>query len=147
MTVPSNLLFGLFAAWSIAKFRFPGRSLLITLIDLPFSVSPVISGLVYVLMFGAHGWFGPWLRGHDIQIIFALPGMVLATIFVTFPFVARELIPLMEQQGNDEEHAARTLGATGRQMFLRVTRAGGVRRGLGRVGACARLHQHDAAAG
>ena len=99
MTVPSNLLFGLFAAWSIAKFRFPGRSLLITLIDLPFSVSPVISGLVYVLM----------------------PGMVLATIFVTFPFVARELIPLMEQQGNDEEHAARTLGATGRQMFLRVT--------------------------
>jgi sulfate transport system permease protein len=121
MTVPSNLLFGLFAAWAIAKFRFPGRSFLITLIDLPFSVSPVISGLVYVLMFGAHGWFGPWLRGHDIQIIFALPGMVLATIFVTFPFVARELIPLMEQQGNDEEHAARTLGATGLQMFLRVT--------------------------
>ena len=121
IAVPLNLLFGLFAAWAIAKFRFPGRSLLITLIDLPFSVSPVISGLVYVLLFGAQGWFGPWLRSHDIQIIFAVPGMVLATIFVTFPFVARELIPLMEQQGNDEEHAARTLGANGLQMFLRVT--------------------------
>jgi sulfate transport system permease protein len=121
MAVPLNLLFGLFAAWAIAKYRFPGRSVLISLIDLPFSVSPVISGLVYVLLFGAHGWFGPWFQDHDIQVIFALPGMVLATIFVTFPFVARELIPLMEQQGNDEEYAARTLGASGLQMFLRVT--------------------------
>ena len=121
IAVPLNLLFGLFAAWAIAKFRFPGRSLLITLIDLPFSVSPGMSGLVYVLLCGAQGGFGPWLRSHDIQIIFAVPGMVLATIFVTFPFVARELIPLMEQQGNDEEHAARTLGANGLQMFLRVT--------------------------
>ena len=121
MAVPSNLVFGLFAAWAIAKFRFPGRSALVSLIDLPYSVSPVISGLVYVLLFGAHGWFGPWFRDHDIQVIFALPGMVLATVFVTFPFVARELIPLMEQQGTDEELAARTLGASGLQLFLRVT--------------------------
>ena len=121
LAVPMNLAFGLFAAWTVAKFRFPGRSLLVTLIDLPFSVSPVISGLVYVLLFGAQGFFGPWLREHDIQVIFALPGLVLATVFVTFPFVARELIPLMEQQGTDEEHAARTLGASGLQMFLRVT--------------------------
>ena len=121
MAVPSNLVFGLFAAWAIAKFRFPGRSALVSLIDLPYSVSPVISGLVYVLLFGAHGWFGPWFRDHDIQVIFALPGMVLATVFVTFPFVARELIPLMEQQGTDEELAARTLGASGLLLFLRVT--------------------------
>ena len=121
LAVPMNLAFGLFAAWAVAKFRFPGRSLLVTLIDLPFSVSPVISGLVYVLLFGAQGFFGPWMRAHDIQVIFALPGLVLATAFVTFPFVARELIPLMEQQGTDEEHAARTLGASGLQMFLRVT--------------------------
>lgn len=121
LAVPMNLAFGLFAAWTVAKFRFPGRSLLVTLIDLPFSVSPVISGLVYVLLFGAQGFLGPWLREHDIQVIFALPGLVLATVFVTFPFVARELIPLMEQQGTDEEHAARTLGASGLQMFLRVT--------------------------
>ena len=121
LAVPLNLAFGLFAAWTVAKFRFPGRSLLVTLIDLPFSVSPVISGLVYVLLFGAQGFLGPWLREHGVQIIFALPGLVLATVFVTFPFVARELIPLMEQQGTDEEHAARTLGASGWQMFLRVT--------------------------
>jgi sulfate transport system permease protein len=121
LAVPLNLAFGLFAAWAVSKYRFPGRSLLVTLIDLPFSVSPVISGLVYVLLFGAQGAIGPWLRDHGVQVIFALPGLVLATVFVTFPFVARELIPLMEQQGNDEELAARTLGASGRQMFLRVT--------------------------
>ncbi|MEP7312322.1 MAG: sulfate ABC transporter permease subunit CysW [Pseudomonadota bacterium] len=121
LAVPLNLAFGLFAAWAIAKFRFPGRSFLTSLIDLPFSVSPVIAGLVYVLLFGAHGWFGPFLADHDIQVIFATPGLVLATIFVTFPFVARELIPLMEQQGTDEELAARTLGASGLQMFWRVT--------------------------
>jgi len=121
MAVPLNLVFGLFAAWAIAKFRFPGRSFLTSLIDLPFSVSPVIAGLVYVLLFGAHGWFGTWFADRDIQVIFALPGLVLATIFVTFPFVARELIPLMEQQGTDEELAARTLGASGMQMFWRVT--------------------------
>jgi sulfate transport system permease protein len=121
LAVPLNLVFGLFAAWAIAKFRFPGRSFLTSLIDLPFSVSPVIAGLVYVLLFGAHGWFGTWFADRDIQVIFALPGLVLATIFVTFPFVARELIPLMEQQGTDEELAARTLGASGMQMFWRVT--------------------------
>lgn len=121
IAVPLNLAFGLFAAWAVAKFRFPGRSVLISLIDLPFSVSPVISGLVYVLLFGAQGWFGPWFQDRGIQVIFALPGLVLATVFVTFPFVARELIPLMEEQGNDEEHAARTLGASGLQLFLRVT--------------------------
>ena len=121
IVVPMNLTFGLFAAWTIAKFRFPGRNLLTSMIDLPFSVSPVISGLVYVLLFGANGFFGPFLKDHGIQILFSLPGLVLATTFVTFPFVARELIPLMEQQGNDEELAARTLGASGWQMFLRVT--------------------------
>jgi sulfate transport system permease protein len=121
IAVPMNVVFGLFAAWAIAKYRFPGRSLLTSLIDLPFSVSPVIAGLVYVLLFGANGFFGPWLKGHGIQILFSLPGLVLATTFVTFPFVARELIPLMEQQGNDEELAARTLGASGWQMFIRVT--------------------------
>jgi sulfate transport system permease protein len=121
LAVPMNLVFGLFAAWTVAKYRFPGRSILVTLIDLPFSVSPVISGLVYVLLFGAQGLLGPVLREPGIQVIFALPGLVLATVFVTFPFVARELIPLMEQQGNDEELAARTLGASALQMFLRVT--------------------------
>ena len=108
IAVPLNLVFGLAAAWAIAKFDFRGKSLLITLIDLPFSVSPVISGLVYVLLFGAQGWFGPWLQEWDIKIIFAVPGLVLATIFVTFPFVARELIPLMQEQGRDEEEAARS---------------------------------------
>src|SRR5690606_15432527 len=121
ISVPLNLVFGVSAAWAITKFEFKGKSLLITLIDLPFAVSPVISGLVYVLMFGAHGWIGPWLAEHDIQIIFAVPGIVLATIFVTFPFVARELIPLMQAQGTDEELAALTLGANGWQTFWRVT--------------------------
>jgi len=121
IAVPLNLLFGVAAAWAIAKFQFPGKSFLITLIDLPFSVSPVISGLVYVLLFGLQGWLGPWLAEHDIKIIFAVPGIVLATIFVTFPFVARELIPLMQSQGTEEEEAARTLGAGGWQTFWRVT--------------------------
>ena len=121
IVVPANVVFGVCAAWSIAKFRFPGKSLLTTLIDLPFAVSPVISGLVYVLVFGAQGWFGPWLIAHDIRIIFAVPGIVLATTFVTFPFVARELIPLMQAQGTDEEYSAMTLGANGWQTFWRVT--------------------------
>ncbi len=119
--IPLNLLFGLAAAWSIAKFDFRGKSLLITLIDLPFSVSPVVAGLVYVLLFGAHGWFGEWLAANDIKVIFALPGMILATLFVTFPFIARELIPLMQAQGQEEEQAAIVLGASGWQMFWRVT--------------------------
>lgn len=121
IAVPLNLVFGVAAAWAIARFHFPGKSLLITLIDLPFAVSPVISGLIYVLLFGMQGWLGPWLEARDIQIIFAVPGIVLATIFVTFPFVARELIPLMQAQGHDEEYAALTLGATGWQTFRRVT--------------------------
>ncbi|AET88995.1 MULTISPECIES: sulfate ABC transporter permease subunit CysW [Caballeronia] len=121
IAVPLNVVFGLAASWAIAKFEFKGKALLTTLIDLPFSVSPVISGLIYVLMFGAQGWFGPWLAAHDVQIIFAVPGIVLATIFVTFPFVARELIPLMQAQGNDEEEAAHVLGASGWQIFRRVT--------------------------
>ncbi|QVM82586.1 sulfate ABC transporter permease subunit CysW [Novosphingobium decolorationis] len=121
ISVPVNVIFGLVAAWAIAKFDFPGRSLLITFIDLPFSVSPVVAGLVYVLLFGAQGWLGPWLDSHDIQIVFAVPGIVLATIFVTFPFVARELIPLMLEQGRDDEEAALSLGASGLQTFLRVT--------------------------
>jgi sulfate/thiosulfate transport system permease protein len=121
IAVPLNLIFGIAAAWAIAKFQFPGKSFLITLIDLPFSVSPVISGLIYVLLFGLQGWLGPWLAEHDIKIIFALPGIVLATIFVTFPFVARELIPLMQSQGSEEEEAARVLGAGGWQTFWRVT--------------------------
>jgi sulfate transport system permease protein len=121
LSVGVNLVGGVAAAWCVAKFRFPGRSVLITLIELPFTVSPVISGLVFVLLFGAHGWLGPWLRANDIQIIFALPGIVLATIFVTFPFVARALIPLMQEQGTAEEEAAVTLGAGGLQTFLRVT--------------------------
>lgn len=121
ISVPLNLLFGLAASWCIAKFDFRGKSILLTLIDLPFSVSPVISGLIYVLMFGAQGWFGPWLADHDIKILFAVPGIVLATIFVTFPFVARELIPLMQAQGSEEEEAAIVLGASGWNTFRRVT--------------------------
>ena len=121
IAVPLNLVFGIVAAWAIAKFRFPGKQLLITLIDLPFSVSPVVSGLIFVLLFGLQGWFGPWLAAHHIKIIFAVPGIVLATLFVTFPFVARELIPLMQAQGTEEEEAARVLGASGWQMFRRVT--------------------------
>ena len=121
IAVPLNLVFGVAAAWAVAKFEFFGKSLLTTLIDLPFSVSPVVSGLIYVLIFGLQGLLGPWLRAHDIKIIFAVPGIVLATIFVTFPFVARELIPLIQAQGNDEEEAALTLGAGGWQTFFRVT--------------------------
>jgi sulfate transport system permease protein len=121
LSVPVNLVGGVAAAWAIAKFDFTGKRLLTTLIELPFSVSPVISGLVYVLLFGAQGFLGPWLREHDIQIIFALPGLVLATIFVTFPFVARTLIPLMQEQGREEEEAAVTLGASGFSIFWRVT--------------------------
>jgi sulfate transport system permease protein len=121
IAVPLNVVFGIVAAWAIAKFEFAGKSLLTTLIDLPFSVSPVIAGLIYVLLFGAQGFLGPWLAEHDIKIIFAVPGIVLATIFVTFPFVARELIPLMQEQGTEEEEAARMLGAGGLQIFLRVT--------------------------
>lgn len=121
IAVPLNLIFGLAAAWAIAKFEFRGKNLLITLIDLPFSVSPVVAGLIYVLVFGRQGWFGPWLGEHDIKIIFAVPAIVLATIFVTFPFIARELIPLMQAQGRDEEEAAISLGASGLQTFLRVT--------------------------
>ena len=121
IAVPLNMVFGVAAAWAIAKFDFTGKSLLVSLIDLPFSVSPVISGLVYVLIFGMQGWCGEWLRDHDIKIIFALPGIVLATIFVTFPFVARELIPLMSDQGRTEEEAAISLGASGWQTFWHVT--------------------------
>ena len=121
IAVPANLIFGLAASWAIAKFEFPGKSVLNTLIDLPFSVSPVISGLVYVLLFGLQGYFGPWLQSEGIQIIFAVPGIVLATIFVTFPFVARELVPLMQEQGTQDEEAALSLGASGWQTFWRVT--------------------------
>jgi sulfate transport system permease protein len=121
IAVPLNTLFGVAAAWLVTKFRFRGRSLLVALIDQPFAVSPVIAGLVWVLLFGAKGWFGPWLAEHDIKIIFALPGIVIATVFVTFPFVARELIPLMESQGSDQEEAAVTLGASGWATFWRVT--------------------------
>ncbi|HXF16744.1 MAG TPA: sulfate ABC transporter permease subunit CysW [Burkholderiales bacterium] len=121
IAVPLNVVFGVAAAWAIAKFEFHGKNLLITLIDLPFSVSPVVSGLIYVLIFGLQGWLGPWLAEHDVKIIFAVPGIVLATIFVTFPFVARELIPLMQAQGSEEEEAAALLGANGWQIFYRVT--------------------------
>jgi sulfate transport system permease protein len=121
MSVPLNLVFGLAAAWSITKFDFRGKSLLLTLIDLPFSVSPVIAGLIFVLVFGLQGWFGEWLRDHDLKVIFAVPGIVLATVFVTFPFIARELIPLMQAQGIEQEEAARVLGADGWQIFRRVT--------------------------
>jgi sulfate transport system permease protein len=121
IAVPLNVVFGVAAAWAIAKFEFRGKNLLVTLIDLPFSVSPVVSGLIYVLIFGLQGWLGPWLAEHDLNIIFAVPGIVLATIFVTFPFVARELIPLMQAQGTEEEEAAAVLGASGWQIFFRVT--------------------------
>ncbi|GLZ88684.1 sulfate transporter CysW [Metapseudomonas resinovorans] len=121
ISVPLNLVFGVAAAWCVSKYEFRGKSLLVTMIDLPFSVSPVIAGLIYVLLFGAQGYFGEWLQDRDIQIIFAVPGIVLATIFVTFPFVARELIPLMQEQGTQEEEAARLLGANGWQMFWHVT--------------------------
>lgn len=121
VSVPLNLVFGVSAAWAIAKHDFRGKQLLITFIDLPFSVSPVVAGLIYVLLFGAQGWFGPWLQAHDVKIIFAVPGIVLATVFVTFPFVARELIPLMQAQGRDEEEAATVLGASGWQTFWHVT--------------------------
>ncbi len=129
ITVPFNVVFGLCASWAIAKYEFPLKPFLITLIDLPFSVSPVVAGLIYVLVFGAQGWFGPWLLDHDIKIIFAIPGIVLATIFVTFPFVARELIPLMQEQGVDEEEAAVSMGASGLRTFWSVT-APNVRWGL-----------------
>ncbi len=129
ITVPLNLVFGVSAAWAIAKYEFWGKSFLTTLVDLPFSVSPVVAGLIYVLIFGAQGWFGPWLMAHDIKIIFAVPGIVLATVFVTFPFIARELIPLMQAQGNDEEQAAIVLGATGWQTFWHVTLPN-IKRGL-----------------
>lgn len=121
ITVPLNTIFGVAAAWAITKFRFRGKQILVTLIDLPFAVSPVIGGLIYVLVYGAHGWFGPWLAEHDLKVIFALPGIILATMFVTFPFVARELIPLMEDQGQQEEEAAVTLGARGFRIFWKVT--------------------------
>ena len=121
ITVPLNTLFGISAAWAIARFRFRGRSVLMTLIDLPFSISPVISGLIYVLIFGAQGWLGPWLDAHNIHVLFAVPGIVLATVFVTFPFVARELIPLMQEQGQEEEEAALSLGAGGWTTFIKVT--------------------------
>ena len=121
ISLPLNLVFGIAAAWALAKFNFRGRNILITLVDLPFAVSPVIAGLIYVLLFGLQGWFGPWLSDHNIQIIFAVPGIVLATIFVTFPFIARELIPLMQEQGTDEEQAALLLGAGGFKTFWLVT--------------------------
>ncbi len=121
VTVPLNTIFGVAAAWAITKFKFRGKQVLVTLIDLPFAVSPVIGGLIYVLVYGAHGWFGPWLQEHDLKVIFALPGIILATMFVTFPFVARELIPLMEDQGQQEEEAAVTLGARGFRIFWKVT--------------------------
>ena len=121
IAVPLNCVFGLAASWAIAKFNFVGKNLLITLIDLPFAVSPVISGMIYILLYGLHGWLGPWLTAHDVQIVFAVPGIVLATLFVTFPFVAREAIPLMQAQGSDDEEAAITLGAGGWQTFFRVT--------------------------
>ena len=121
VSVPLNVVFGIAAAWCIAKFDFRGKNVLLTLIDLPFSVSPVIAGLVFVLVFGLQGWLGPWLQSHDLKIIFALPGIVLATVFITFPFVARELIPLMQAQGTEQEEAARVLGAGGWQIFRRVT--------------------------
>ena len=164
IAVPLNLVFGIAASWAIAKFEFVGKSVLITLIDLPFAVSPVVSGVIYVILFGMQGYFGPWLAEHHIEIIFAVPGIVLATVFVTFPFVARELIPLMQAQGTEEEEAAVSLGASGLQTFFRVTLPnikwgllygcdsvqrpshGGVRGGVGGVRSHPRRHQHHAAA-
>ena len=119
--LPFNIVFGVAAAWAIAKFDFRGKSLLLTLIDLPFAVSPVVAGLIFILLFGAQGYFGPWLSAHEVKIIFAVPGMIIATLFITFPFIARELIPLMQSQGKDEEEAAVSLGASGWQMFWHVT--------------------------
>ncbi len=163
IAVPLNVVFGIAAAWAIAKHDFRGKQFLITLIDLPFSVSPVIAGLIYVLVFGAQGWFGPWLYEHDIKIIFAVPGIVLATIFVTVPFVARELIPLMQAQGREEEEAALVLGASGWQMFtqrhapqhqvgialrrhpLQRARDGRVRRRVGGLRPYPRADEHHAA--
>ena len=121
VVLPFNILFGLAAAWLVARFEFRGKSLLLTFIDLPFAVSPVVAGLLFILIFGRTGWMGPWLQAHDIKIIFALPGMIIATLFITFPYIARELIPLMQSQGKDEEEAAVSLGASGFQMFWRVT--------------------------
>ena len=121
ISLPLNLLFGVAAAWALTRFNFRGKQFMITLIDLPFAVSPVVAGLVFVLLFGAQGWFGPWLQEHDMRIIFAIPGVIIATLFVTFPLIARELIPLMQSQGSDEELAALTLGASGWQIFRRVT--------------------------
>ena len=121
IVLPFNILFGLAAAWLVARFEFRGKSLLLTFIDLPFAVSPVVAGLLFILIFGRNGWIGPWLQAHDIKIIFALPGMIIATLFITFPYIARELIPLMQSQGKDEEEAAVSLGASGLQMFWRVT--------------------------
>jgi len=121
IVLPFNILFGLAAAWLVARFEFRGKSLLLTFIDLPFAVSPVVAGLLFILIFGRNGWMGPWLQAHDIKIIFALPGMIIATLFITFPYIARELIPLMQSQGKDEEEAAVSLGASGLQMFWRVT--------------------------
>jgi sulfate/thiosulfate transport system permease protein len=160
IAVPANVVFGLAASWAIAKFEFEGKSVLNTLIDLPFPVSPVISGLIYVLLFGAQGYFGPYLQSHHIQIIFALPGIVLATIFVTFPFVARELVPLMQEQGTQDEEAALSLGASGWKTFLKVTQYplgsalwrgalqrachGRVRRGVGRLRTYPGQDQHHA---
>ncbi len=129
VAVPFNVLFGVCAAWAVAKFEFPGKAFLITLIDLPFSVSPVVAGLIYVLVFGAQGWFGPWLLEHNMPIVFAVPGIFLATVFVTFPFVARELIPLMQEQGVSEEEAAISMGASGLKTFWKVT-APNIRWGL-----------------
>jgi sulfate transport system permease protein len=121
VAVPLNMAFGIAAAWAVARFEFRGKRVLVALIDLPFSVSPVVAGLIYMLIFGAQGWIGPWLNAHGVKVVFAVPGMVLATVFVTFPFVARELIPLLQAQGSEEEEAARILGASGWQMFWRVT--------------------------
>jgi sulfate transport system permease protein len=121
VAVPLNTVFGVAAAWALTKFKFRGRSLLMSLVDLPFAVSPVIAGLIFILVFGRHGWLGTWLSEHDIRVVFAVPGVLLATLFVTFPFVARELIPLMSEQGSEEEQAALSLGASGWQMFWRVT--------------------------
>jgi sulfate transport system permease protein len=121
VAVPANLVFGTAAAWALARFSFPGRGVVLTLIDLPFAISPVISGLVFVLLFGRQGWLGPWLAAHDLKVVFAVPGIVLATVFVTFPFVARELIPVMQAQGREEDEAAVVLGASGWQLFRRVT--------------------------
>ncbi len=121
IVLPFNILFGLAAAWAVARFEFRGKSLLLTFIDLPFAVSPVVAGLLFILIFGRNGWLGPWLQAHDIKIIFAMPGMIIATLFITLPYIARELIPLMQAQGKDEEEAAVSLGASGLQMFWRVT--------------------------